>query len=267
MKENIVKLIKEVAKEYDIKILFCVESGSRAWGMESEDSDYDVRFVYYRKPEEYTTINPKPSVISASFNKKLERCSPEGCFIDIQGFDLLKFSKMLSSSNPTVIEWLNSDIVYYGEKPKEYVRFSKELFNFMGLYHHYKSMGKQNYLKYIKPQSYKSTPKKYLYTCRGIMCALYVREYLEIPPIKFPETLSKLYGGGNISDEILNILLNIIENKKSQSEKHEINNVNILDDFIEEQLKIDNSPDKRHYHLPNYFNDIIIPIIHGTQRK
>ena len=265
MKEKIIKLISEVAKEYNVKILFCVESGSRAWGMESKDSDYDVRFVFYRNPEEYVLINPPSQVITASFNKKLERCNPEGCLIDMQGFDLLKFSKMLSSSNPTVIEWLSSDIIYFGERPEEYVKFSKDLFNFMSLYYHYKSMGKQNYLKYIKPQNYLTTPKKYLYTCRGIMCAIYVKEFLELPPIKFPETLSKLYGNGHISDEILNLLMNIIENKKLQKEKHEINNLEVLDKFIEEQLKIDNSPDKRHFHLPGYFNDVIIKYIFNKE--
>lgn len=267
MEKQITKLLKEVAKEYNVEILFCVESGSRAWGMESKDSDYDVRFVFYRKPEEYTLINPKSDVITASFNEKLERCSTEGCMIDMQGFDLLKFSRMLSSSNPTVIEWLSSDILYFGEKPKEYVRFSKELFNFVSLYYHYKSMGKQNYLKYIKPQNHLATPKKYLYTCRGIMCSLYVKEYLELPPIKFTETLNKLYGDSHISDEILNLLLNIIENKKSQREKHKIENIGMLDDFIEKQLKIDEAPEKRHYHLPKYFNEVITPIIHYQNIK
>lgn len=260
--EKIKELVEEVAKEYDVKILFCVESGSRAWGMKSNDSDYDVRFVFYRKPKEYTLINPKSDVINAAFNDKLERSAPEGCLIDMQGFDLIKFSKMLSSSNPTVIEWLNSDIVYMGERPKEYVKFSKELFNFISLYYHYKSMGKQNYLKYIKPQNHLATPKKYLYTCRGIMCALYVKEFLQLPPIKFPEVLEVLWGNKHISDEIYDILVKIIDNKKSQSEKHEIKNIEILDDFIEEQLKVDDAPVKRHYTLPDYFNDVITPIIH-----
>lgn len=264
MKEQIKKLINEVAKEYDIKILFCVESGSRAWGMESNDSDYDVRFVYYREPKEYTLINPKPSVITVSFNDKFERCSPEGCLIDMQGFDVIKFSKMLSSSNPTVIEWLSSDIVYCGEKPEEYVKFSKELFNFMSLYYHYKSMGKQNYLKYIKPQSYLATPKKYLYTCRGIMCSIYVSHYLKLPPIIFQEVLDELNGDKLITDEIYYLLQNIIDNKKAQKEKHEIDNLEVLDKFIEEQLKSDDAPTKRHYHLPDYFNDVITPLIHGA---
>ncbi len=262
MKKKIIELVKGLEKEYDIKVLFCVESGSRAWGMESNDSDYDVRFVFYRKPEEYTLINTKGDIITASFNDKFERCSPEGCLIDMQGFDIIKFSKMLSSSNPTAIEWLNSDIVYFGERPKKYVDFSKNLFNFMSLYYHYKSMGKQNYLKYIKPQNL-TTPKKYLYTCRGIICSLYVKEYLKLPPIKFPIVLDKMYTDNKINGEIYDILRRIISNKKGQSEKYEIKNLNILDEFIEEQLEIDESPPKRHFHSPEYFNDVITPLIHG----
>ena len=261
-KEKINELLDEVAREYNVKILFCVESGSRVWGMESNDSDYDVRFVFYRSPEEYTLVNPKSDVITAAFNDKLERSSPEGCLVDMQGFDLIKFSKMLSSSNPTVIEWLNSDIVYCGEKPKEYVRFSKELFNFMSLYYHYKSMGKQNYLKYIKPQNHLATPKKYLYTCRGVMCALYVKEFMQLPPIKFPDVLEELSKSGQVSEDIHDILCKIIANKKSQSEKYPIDNIDILDRFIEEKLKIDEAPDKRSFCLPEYFNDVISPIIH-----
>lgn len=262
-KKEIIRLLNEVADEYNVKILFCVESGSRAWGMESNDSDYDVRFVFYRDPKEYTLINPKSDVITAAFNEKLERSTPEGSTVDTQGFDLIKFSKMLSSSNPTVIEWLNSKILYCGERPKEYVEFSQKHFNFISLYYHYKSMGRQNYLKYIKPQNHLATPKKYLYTCRGIVNSIYVKEHLRLPPIVFTECLDELNGEKVISDEIYYLLMNIIDNKRSQCEKYEIDNLEVLDKFIEDQLKIDEAPVKRHYTMPNYFNDVITPIIHS----
>ena len=261
MKKKIIELVKGLEKEYDIKVLFCVESGSRAWGMESNDSDYDVRFVFYRKPEEYTLINTKGDVITAAFNDKFESCNAEGCLIDMQGFDIIKFSKMLSSSNPTVIEWLNSDIVYFGERPKKYVDFSKNLFNFMSLYHHYKSMGKQNYLKYIKPQNL-ATPKKYLYTCRGIICSLYVKEYLELPPIKFLDVLEKMYQDDKLDREIVSMLKEIIDDKKKQKEMFRMRSCLLLNKFIEEQLEIDEAPNKRHHHLPDYFNEVITPLIH-----
>ena len=263
MKEKILELLQDVAEEYNVKILFAVERGSRAWGMESKDSDYDVRFVFYRKPEDYTVVNPKPDVITAAFNDKFERSSPEGSLIDMQGFDIMKFSKMLSSSNPTVIEWLNSNILYSGERPLEYMKFSKELFNYKSLYYHYKSMGRQNYLKYIKPQNGLATPKKYLYTCRGIVNALYVKEYLELPPIIFTDTLKELWADKKIEKHIVRVLNAIIENKKLQKEKHFIGALTELDAFVEKELKLDEAPDKRHFCLPEYFNDVVIPIIHG----
>jgi len=267
MKEKINELLMQVAKEYDVQILFAVESGSRAWGMASKDSDYDVRFVFYRKPQEYTLINPKSDVITVAFNEKFERISPEGSLIDMQGFDILKFSKMLSSSNPTVIEWLNSNILYFGERPKEFVRFSNNLFNPISLYYHYKSMGKQNYLKYIKPQNYPSTPKKYLYTCRGIINSIWVKERGSLPMIDFETTLSALSYDKNVSSEIKEILVKIIQNKRNQNENHIIENLQVLDDFIEKQLKIDEAPNKRHFHTPEYFNDVITPIIHNVVKK
>jgi len=266
-KETITRLLYDVAKEYNVKILFGVESGSRAWGMESNDSDYDVRFVFYRDPKDYTVINPKSDVINAAFNEKLERSSPEGCTVDMQGFDLIKFSKMLSSSNPTVIEWLNSEIVYCGERPKEYIEFSQKHFNFISLYYHYKSMGRQNYLKYIKPQNNLRTPKKYLYTCRGIINSIWVKEKLKLPLIVFPKTLEILEDEGEIPREIFEILAKIIENKRLQEERYKIENIEILDKFIEDQLKIDEAPVKRHYTMPNYFNDVIVPIIHKDKNE
>lgn len=263
IKEIIRNKLIEVAKEYDVEILFAVENGSRAWGMESKDSDYDVRFVFYRKPQEYTIVNPNADVITAAFNDKFERCSPEGSLIDMQGFDLLKFSRMLSSSNPTVIEWLNSEILYMGSRPGDFVRFSKDLFNPTSLYYHYKSMGRQNYVKYIKPQNFTSTPKKYLYTTRGIVNAIWIKENESLPPIDFEVCIKNLVHDGMLSRDIADILLKIIDDKKNQNEKGSVDNITILDSFIEEQLKVDEAPTKRHFHTPEYFNDIILPIIHS----
>ena len=70
MKNKIIKLCEKLSKEKKIKILFCVESGSRSWGLSSKDSDYDVRFVFARPLIEYININKSDDVISAHFNKK-----------------------------------------------------------------------------------------------------------------------------------------------------------------------------------------------------
>ena len=60
MKDGIMNICKGLEKKHNIKILFAVENGSRAWRMDSEDSDYDVRFVFVRPIEEYIQIKRLP---------------------------------------------------------------------------------------------------------------------------------------------------------------------------------------------------------------
>ncbi len=116
MKQVIKQLCQNIEKENKIKILFAVENGSRAWRMESKDSDYDVRFVFVRPLKEYIQINKPSDVVEKAFDKNGRPHPVQGSFIDFSGFDIFKFVKMLSSSNPTMIEWLVTDIVYYGKQ-------------------------------------------------------------------------------------------------------------------------------------------------------
>src|SRR3989338_7908511 len=116
MKTEIKKICAFLEKKYKVRVLFAVENGSRAWRMDSKNSDYDVRFVFVRPLEEYIQIDKPVDVIGVTLNKDGKPCPPKGAFIDISGFDLFKYVKMLSVSNPTTIEWLMSDIVYYGKQ-------------------------------------------------------------------------------------------------------------------------------------------------------
>jgi len=236
MKEIIIQKCKQLEKENNIKILFCIESGSRVWRLSSADSDYDVRFVYYRPLKEYIQINQRGDVITAHYDKQGNRMSAEGCLLDFTGFDIFKFCKMLSSSNPTTIEWLLSDIEYYGEKPKEFINFAKKQFNPISLYWHYKSMCKQNYLKYLKSGK-TVTYKKYLYAMRGLVNAKFVAQHNTLPDIDFTKTLEK-------TEEILlkNVkdkLKRIIELKKDSREKTIVLKISKIDDYIESFLKND----------------------------
>ena len=127
--EIISRELKEIEKKEGVTVLFCVESGSRVWRIESEDSDYDVRFVYYRPKSEYLKINNPTDVIQKAFDKDGNKHSIEGGYIDMLGFDIFKFAKLLSSSNPSAIEWLMSDKIYYGTKPSGFSDFAYAFFN------------------------------------------------------------------------------------------------------------------------------------------
>lgn len=101
--------IKEIEQEENVEVILAVESGSRAWGFESVDSDYDVRFIYIRKKEDYLKLNPPRDVIEWQLDEVL----------DINGWDLSKTLKLLYKSNPTVFEWLSSPIIYKKTKKAE----------------------------------------------------------------------------------------------------------------------------------------------------
>ncbi len=258
-----IELLKRIEKEKNIKILFAVESGSRAWKLSSKDSDFDIRFVFFRKPEEYISINSKPEVITQSFDKNLNPKSPPGCEFDIQGFDIIKFVKMLWSSNPTTIEWLISDIVYLGKQPEKFVEFAKENFKSISLFFHYKSMCKQNYLKYLKSGDL-VTYKKYLYSMRGLVNAKYVQQFNKIPPINFNETLDLV----DFNLEVKNKLKEIIKDKREGKERDIIQNIVKIDNYIEEFLKENDSPeDKKTLRTTNELDELLKNIIFGDKNE
>ncbi len=234
MKSRIKKICKRIEKEHDVKILFAVENGSRAWKMHSKDSDYDVRFVFARKLEEYVQIKQPKDVIEAGFDSKGKPCKKEGALIDMCGFDIFKYLKLLSSSNPTTIEWLMSDIVYHGKQNKAFKRFAKKHFSKKALYMHYKSMCKNNYLKYLKSGNM-VTYKKYLYAYRGLVNAKWIEHKGTIPPMVFSEAVNRMKG--ILPERILNKLNNIIKLKAEGMEKDIIENIVEMDRHIENFLK------------------------------
>lgn len=106
MERDIQKEIREKLREIEEKeqvfILLAVESGSRAWGIASPDSDYDVRFIYVRKPEDYLRLDPVKDVIEWHLDEVL----------DINGWDLKKALIQFQRGNAALFEWAQSPIVY-----------------------------------------------------------------------------------------------------------------------------------------------------------
>jgi len=231
-KELIAKLCKKIEKEEKIKILFAVENGSRAWRMDSINSDYDVRFVFYYPIEKYISLEPPKDVISKCYDENGRKNSKKSCVIDIVGFDIFKYLMLLSSSNPTAIEWLKSDMIYYGKQNKAFQNFAFKHFKKATLFYHYKSLAKNNYEKCIT--SGKSvTYKKYLYVIRGIINASYVKKYNKVPPIELTKTIKKLKLPINIQKTILDI----IKLKKKGSEQQRVKRFKNLDNYIDNFLK------------------------------
>ena len=174
MKELILEKLKEIEERENVKIIHCIESGSRAWGFASPDSDYDVRFIYVRPLEYYLRLDSTRDVIEWQLDDTL----------DINGWDIKKALTLLHKSNPTLFEWSTSPIVY---KTTEEWSKIKEIINdyFVsksGLYH-YLSTAKGNYREYIKGDNVRL--KKYFYVLRPILACKWILDKGTPPPMEF----------------------------------------------------------------------------------
>ena len=176
MKAEILKKLKEVAIEKDIEILFAVESGSRAWGFESPDSDYDIRFVYKHKKEWYLNLWEQKDTIE--FITDLE--------LDGAGWDIKKTLKLLSKSNASFLDWLFSPIIYKGDLTliEEFRNLASNNFNPVAGFYHYHNMSK---IFEETLDSNKLTLKSFFYAIRTALCANWIYTYKTIPPVYFKE--------------------------------------------------------------------------------
>lgn len=174
VQEIIPAKLKEIEACENIRIIHCVESGSRAWGFASPDSDYDVRFIYVRPLEYYLRLDKTRDVIEWQLDETL----------DINGWDLKKALCLLHSSNPTLFEWNNSTIVY--KTTPEWAEISANIGHFFqkkaSLYH-YLSTAKKNYREYLKSDMVKL--KKYFYVLRPILACRWILEKQTPPPTLF----------------------------------------------------------------------------------
>ncbi|MEH7302041.1 nucleotidyltransferase domain-containing protein [Neobacillus drentensis] len=222
MKERILEEIKRLEELHDIKICYVVESGSRAWGFPSKDSDYDVRFIYVHRKEWYLSIDEKRDVIEIPINDLL----------DMNGWELRKALKLFRKSNPPLMEWLHSGIVYYQafslvDKMKA---IQEKVFQPHSSLYHYLNMARGNYRDYLQGDQVKI--KKYFYVLRPILACMWIEKYNTVPPILFQDMIMDLLGEGELKKEILTLLARKIRGDELKLEPK----VTVINEFIEDEL-------------------------------
>lgn len=154
--------LERMERAEDVRVLLAVESGSRAWGFASPDSDFDVRFVYVRPVEHYLRLEPARDVLEWRVDEVL----------DVDGWDADKALRLLRGSNPSLFEWLASPIVYAEDPAFAVVReLATDCFSPVASAHHYLSMGR-NHLAALAGETVRL--KKCLYTMRAILAARWV---------------------------------------------------------------------------------------------
>lgn len=242
--ETIKKILLDIEQKENIKILFAIENGSRAWDMASANSDFDIRFVYYRDYKDYLKLSKTKDVINCAFTKDIIPCDAQGSLYDFSGFDIFKYFDLLKNSNPTAIEWLNSHICYLGNNDIPLKEYINKNFSQVRLFHHYFSLFKRMGNRYVFDKD-KTTYKKYLYSLRGLINAKYVYLLNKVPPLSFKNAVYEL------KDEIPEIVFNkineVIEIKKSGKERDEIDSIPVFDEYILEEIN------KKYENFDNHF--------------
>lgn len=220
MKEVIIEKLNEIERRENIKVLHCVESGSRAWGFASPDSDYDVRFVYMRPKDFYLRLDPTRDVIEWQLDETL----------DINGWDVKKTLQLLYKSNPTVFEWDSSPIVY--KTTEEWARISvaaKDYFSVkQGLYH-YLNTAKGNYKEYLKGETVKY--KKYFYVLRPLLACKWILAEGTLPPMLFKKLADKY-----LDEEFKPDVLKLLDLKMNAPEIFEGKRFDKVNDYIDKNI-------------------------------
>ena len=230
MREEILNILSSIEEKQDVAIPYAVESGSRAWGFESADSDYDVRFIYVRPLEDYLRIRPLRDVIELPLTNVL----------DVNGWDLVKALNLFRSSNPPLLEWLNSPIIYQenGALAQELRDLSIVSFSPRRMTYHYLSMANRNFKEYIDGKS-EVRHKRYLYLLRPLFCIRWIEQWNSPPPTNLHQMLEEI----EVPEELLIRIHEIIEAKKTASEAESNLADPIIAKFaIEELERIKNLP-------------------------
>ncbi|MFN9475935.1 nucleotidyltransferase domain-containing protein [Acidovorax sp.] len=177
MREKIMENLCSIEAQHRVTILFACESGSRGWGFASPDSDYDVRFLYVNRLPWYLTVAPGRDVIEVPISGDL----------DINGWDLRKALGLMRESNPTLLEWLRSPVVYRedGIAMERFRALAETVFSNAKGWHHYASMARKNFREHLQADEVRY--KKYLYVLRPLLAARWIRARPGVPPMRFAE--------------------------------------------------------------------------------
>lgn len=192
MRETILRALKHIEQHEDVKIIYAVESGSRAWGFQSPDSDWDVRYLYVRRPIWYMSVNTGRDVIDQYNKQPYIKDHPEfdNKLLDITGWDIKKAFQLAAKSNPQLLEWLHSPIIYNADEQEFMQQAVEPVYRLYPAQEHYRSMAKSNFREFLQGDVVRY--KKYLYVLRPLLAAQWVRMQGTFPPVPFQALLGIL---------------------------------------------------------------------------
>lgn len=223
MRARVASELAVVEERHQVRVLYACESGSRAWGFASPDSDYDVRFLYVHEPEWYLGVEEGRDVIEAML--------PDD--IDLSGWDLRKALRLLRKSNPSLHEWLRSPVVYAADEGflREFNSLSAVYYRPGRMYAHYLHMALGNWRDYL--QKAEVNYKKYLYVLRPVLACRWLQLGYGQPPMEFAPMYERLLVG---QPEVYRAVARLLAKKAVSGEMASGPQDPVLHDFLAREL-------------------------------
>lgn len=192
-------------------------------GFASNNSDWDVRFIYVHNYDWYLSIEEKKDNIEFILPNE----------IDLSGWELRKALLLYRKSNPPLLEWLRSPIIYKEDfsTADELRKNLKLFFNPKSCLYHYLHMARGNYESYFKEDIVRL--KKYFYVLRPILACNWIEKTNSMAPMEFERTLNASIVGGELRNKIDDLL----QEKKNGDELDKGDRIKLIDNYIEERLK------------------------------
>jgi predicted nucleotidyltransferase len=214
-------LLNRIESTHRVRIVYACESGSRAWGFASPDSDYDIRFIFIRDDVSYISVHEGLESIDLPLEEEL----------DAGGWDIRKAARLLGKSNGALVEWLHSPIVYRNESGfrERWQKMACEVFSPRASSDHYRGLAKQMVLGKLQADAVRA--KDYLYALRAVLASKWIGESYSIPPVPFADLFAS-------APEIIQSLIpDLLEHKARTGEGERMDRLPELDRFLREFLE------------------------------
>lgn len=178
-------LLDDMVERHGVAIPLAIESGSRAWGFPSPDSDYDCRFVYVRRDEDYLSPWGIRDVLESA---------PDGV-LDVNGWDLRKAVQLLVRGNATVPEWAGSPLVYRGDEVfrRDLLALADRVADRARVATHYAHLGQAQWARFLTDDG-RMPLKKLFYALRPALAVLWLREHptSAVPPMRLQDLVAQV---------------------------------------------------------------------------
>jgi predicted nucleotidyltransferase len=212
-----------IEADHDVRILWAIESGSRAWGFPSPDSDYDCRFLYVSHVEDYLSLRRRRDVIETPLDK----------VFDVNGWDVRKALGLMVKGNATVGEWLRSPIVYRGDPlfRETMLRLADDVVDRFALTRHHLHVAR-NQLGLLEGSG---SIKKFLYALRPATTLRWLRVRDGVVP---PMALGPLLEQSEVSDDVRRAAEQLVADKARTRELGSLPVPRVLREFVDEELLV-----------------------------